>query len=391
MDRTTDRTLRFSHRTIDALKQPKKDRVEYSDSVEVGLRLVHYASGRKVFRHRATLLGQKIAMTIGEYPAVNVEEARKRTQEQKAMTSKGDDPRDERNRLREALTVAEFAREHYLPWAKKARRSVVDLENRLKLRVLPTFGDRKLTLVNRQMVAAMHQRVLRDVSAVTANRDLCLVSSLYNRAIELGHATENPAKGIKKHREPGPRQRTLSDDELKRFVAALRQDMGNPQVRALYPLLATGLRKMEVLSLRWEHVDLERKQAYLPHTKSGKPRFAVLNTLAIELLQEILKDRKGDAPWVFPSKGKSGHLREIRGSFDTVKEQAGVSNLRLHDLRRSFATLLIDSDISIYAVSNLLGHSDVRVTQSAYAHLTQKTLERASETAADVLSRAVMN
>lgn len=115
----------------------------------------------------------------------------------------------------------------------------------------------------------------------------------------------------------------------------------------------------------------------------------MLNTLATQLLQELHEERKGDNPWVFPSDAECGHLLEIRKSFETVKKQAGVSNLRLHDLRRSFASLLVNAGVSIYEVRDPLGHSDVRVTQEAYAHLTQKTLESASETAADVLGKAI--
>jgi site-specific recombinase XerD len=145
---------------------------------------------------------------------------------------------------------------------------------------------------------------------------------------------------------------------------------------------------MEVLSLRWSNVHLKESRLYLPFTKAGKPRFVAINSQALQTLTEMAKTRRAGCDWVFPSASEKGHLLEVRRTFETITEKAGITGLKLHDLRRSFASLLINSGVSIYEVRDLLGRSDVRTTQ-VYAHLDVSTLRHATETAAVELEKAM--
>lgn len=390
--RMIGKSFRFTHRGIESLPPAPKDGssscIEYSDMQERGLRLAVFKSGFKSFRHRYTFLGKKQVLTLGEFPAVCVEEARRRVRENKVLLSQDLNPKDERNHLREALTFEEFVMVHYVPFASRERRSWRDIENRIKLRLLPTFGDDQLPRITKNQIASFHQKLRDDISAATANRYLALTSAIFNKAIEWGHVNDNPARGISKYKESGPRSRVLSTDELTRFMTALNEILDQPSARAIFLLISLGLRRNEVLSSTWSNIDFTRKQLYLPITKAGTPRHVNLNSLALELLQQMHKERDVINPWVFPSKSKTGHLNEVRKTFDTINKKAGIKQLRLHDLRRSFASNLVNAGVSIYEVRDLLGHADVRTTQ-VYAHLETAALQQASETAAEELRKAL--
>lgn len=382
--------FRFSHRSIDALPIPPQEHpssnIEYSDEEVTGLRIaVFKKTGRKSFRHRFIFGGKKATRTIGEYPGVNVELARSLVLEDKALIAQDIDPRIERKKKQNAITFAEFATDTFLPFAKDERRSYADIDSRVNGKLIPALGKKKLHLISKTDIAELHLKLRQEISAVTANRTLALVSGMFARAIEWGYVADNPARGIKKFQESGPRHRAMTDDEFGRFIGALKlkMDEQDPQARALFLLLVLGLRKMEVLSARWEHVDLEKGQLYLPTTKSGRPRTAVLNPIAIDLLKTMLSERQNDNPFVFPSRGKCGHLREVRKTHRTIMKEAGIVDLRTHDLRRSFASLLANRGVGIYQIKDLLGHSDVRITQQVYAHLNVQSLQNASEIVSD--------
>ncbi|MDO3378104.1 tyrosine-type recombinase/integrase [Geoalkalibacter halelectricus] len=382
--------IRFSHRAIDALPVPPKDHpasnVEYSDEVESGLRIAVYKSGRKSFRHRYTFLGNKCSATIGEYPAINVDLARERVREHKRLLAQNIDPREERNQIRQAISFGDFVNQHYLPFAQREKRSYKDIVNRCQLRLIPTFGKKVLERITKADISGFHQRLREEVSATTANRHLSQISAVYVLAIEMGHATSNPARGIKKFREKGPRTRALDEKELQLFITELRKevDLGNPSAQAIYLLLLSGLRKMEFLSARWEHVDLQGESVFLPNTKPGTSRYLYLNSSAAQLLETMHAKRVDGNPFVFPSRrSRAGHLKEVRRTFATIAQRAEISNLRLHDMRRSFATLLVNNGVDLYVVKDLLGHADVRTTQTTYAHLHNSTLRKATQVVAD--------
>jgi integrase len=280
--------------------------------------------------------------------------------------------------------------EHYLTYAKRELRSYKDVENRVRLRLIPTFGKKPLTRITKRDISDLHLRLRDEISAVSANRYLAQMSGIFTRAIDTGHAKENPARGIPKFRENGPRKRVLASEELSRFGAELNKEVeaGNLSAKAIYLLLVTGLRKMEVLSLRWEHVDLDNQTAYLPQTKSGKPRHVFLNSAAVTLLRDM-REKRGNSPFVFPSGSKTGHMHEVRRTLSAVMRQAKIENLRLHDLRRSYASLLVNSGVDIFTIRDLLGHADVRTTQQAYAHLGSSTLRKATEVAAVQIGSAL--
>lgn len=388
----TAKQFRFSQRLIDALPAQDRDSpsamAEYSDLEVVGLKLAVSRTGRKYFWHRYRFRGRKQMMKLGEYPSVTLAQARQMVHEHKNLLGRDLDPCDERNKRRSVPTLAEFATEEYLPYAQQHKRSWQDDESKLRRDIVPMLGKAPLTDITTRDVMQLHATIMKRAAAATANRYLALLSRLFSLAIQWGHLERNPAKGIKKYKEAGPRYRFLSGEELTRFLAALDAEAGKITASALKLLLLTGVRKMELLSLRWSEVDLARGTFRLLHTKNGNSRTVALNSIALELLKKIHAEASVGCPWVFPARSGTGHLVDIRKPLKRAMKMADLEDLRPHDLRRSFASLAVNAGVDIYQIKDLLGHSSVAVTQKAYAHLQQDTLRSASEVVAMTLEAA---
>ena len=151
-------------------------------------------------------------------------------------------------------------------------------------------------------------------------------------------------------------------------------------------LLLTGARKREILNARWECIDFERQMLTVPLSKSGRPRHIPLSDGAIALLRSVPRDE--DVPWVFFNRKTGKPLVTIFNAWKTIRRRAGLEALRLHDLRHSFASFLVNSGRSLYEVQRLLGHHDPKVTMR-YAHLSPSALIEAANVVSGVLSRSI--
>ena len=197
---------------------------------------------------------------------------------------------------------------------------------------------------------------------------------------------ENPCTGIKKNQEKA-RKRYLTDDELKRFLKELDRENERDLALALKFLLMTGCRRSEALTLKWTDVDLSRNCFFLHETKNGESRTVILNDMAREIIDEMLKRKQADNPYVFPSKtSSSGHFEEPKRLFKNICDRAEIADFRVHDLRHSFASLLVNNGVSLYQIKDLLGHKDIRMTQR-YASLSNNSLLAASQVASEKIKQ----
>jgi integrase len=223
----------------------------------------------------------------------------------------------------------------------------------------------------------------------TANRYLALISGILSLAMRCDIITKNAARAVKKFKEAEPRTRFLSTDELGRFITALDKS-DRITACALKCLLLTGLRRMELFSLPWSEVDIEAGTARLVTTKGGKGRTVVFNSLALELIKKLKSEASPSCPWVFPAaRNGGGHIKDARKALWKAMKLSNISDLHQHDLRRSFASLLVNANVDIYQIKDLLCHSSVAVTQKSYAHLQQDTLRTASEVMVKTLDDAL--
>lgn len=392
------RKFPFTKRGIEMLPahdpaSPSRE-TEYADAECTGLHLRVSKNGRRFFQHRYRFLSRKRCLNLGEFPAVSLQDARQRVAEHKALLAKDVDPADERGKRRNDLTFAEYAEQYYLPHAKEHKKTWDDDQWMIDKRLNPVLGQLRLSTITPRDVTLVHSKEKERTSATTANHLLTVLKRMLNLAVKWGFLEKNPAGVQDKYKEPPHRERYLSKDELPRFLKALEEEDDRLSVAAIRLLLFTGCRRNEVLSLRWNQIRQDEGRIFLPLTKNGRSRTVHLNAKAREVLEDLAARRDQDArtrdsEFVFPSRQgtRKGHLYDLRKPFVKACEIAGIENLRIHDLRHSFATLAVRAGASLYDVQKLLGHQDIAMTQR-YAHLADDGLKQATENVAALLEQA---
>jgi integrase len=309
---------------------------------------------------------------------LTLRQARRKALQIKAEAILGGNPQEERQQRRAVPTLQAFANEQYLPFVQTYKRSWKTDETILRVHVLPHLGHLCLDEVTAASIAALVASMQgNNYAPGTVARVVVILRFLFNLArkwkVLMGH--ENPAADI-----PAPpdvqRSRFLDKVEIARLVQVLARDENQVAAKAILLLLLTGARRNEVTHARWEHVDLQASALLVPLSKSGKPRYVVLNAAAVEVLRSI--PRLPNNPYVFPSPVTGRPSASLHFPWRRIRKKAGLGDVRLHDLRHSFASTLVNEGVSLYRVQRLLGHINAKATQR-YAHLSSESLTEAAE------------
>lgn len=253
-------------------------------------------------------------------------------------------------------------------------------ERRINQHILPSWGNLKISAIKRADVAALHSRIRKTKGHYEANRMLALISTMLKLAEQWGiveEGTPNAAKGVKKFKEVS-RDRFLQSDELPRFFKSVA-DEPNETIRDFILIsLLTGARRDNVLSMRWEQINFDRAEWRIPTTKNGEPQTVILSPEAVE----ILKARQDlDSEWVFSGTGAAGHLIQPQKGWKRILERAGLTDLRIHDLRRTLGSWQAKTGASLSIIGKSLNHKNPSTT-AIYARLdldpVRESVERAT-------------
>jgi integrase len=375
----------FTKTFIDSLPPHKKNaksrELEFSDLQVIGLRLLVSKNGRKFFHLRYRFKKRKRVISIGEFPAVTVQQARQRAYEYKNQLSNGLDPLIERNKQSNDLTFKEFAKKEYVPHAKANKVSWADDVSKLDNHMYPAFGHLPLSSITTRDLQKYQTKIKVRNSPSTSNRHMTVLIRMFNLAVQWQFLEKSPCNGsIKKYKEP-KRERYLNNDEIKRFLSALDEaNQSSVSVHVIRMLLYSGLRTGEVTKMKWENINLATGTLSIPETKSGESRSVVLNQLAMNTLKGMLDFKIND--FVFPGKGPKGHIISPRRVFLKIKEKAGIDGICAHSLRHTFASICVNSGENLYSVQKLLGHHSSQMTQR-YAHLGDNEMRAATESVAN--------
>lgn len=378
----TSRRIRLLKSVIEGLPLPAKGEKdqEWSAVAEyIGLRVIVSHTGRKTWFFRCTFNGRKVCLRIGEFPAISVQEAKDRVLSYKNKIAHGLDPREEIQRQKNIPTLKEFCVQEFIPNITARKKSFKEDIQKLVKTIYPELGDRPISAITKGDVIRCVQRIENRSSGATANRYLALLSGLFNYAVDLEILKKNPAKGVERYHESSGNERFLSDAEISKFLVALEKSQSRQAALAIQLLLATGMRKSEVLTLPWHCVDLERGSLKLEMkvTKGNRARMVVLNEVAIKILEELKSYRVADNFYVFPGYKPGGHLIDLRKTFLTAIKRAGIAACRIHDLRHTFCAKLASSGVSLLIIASLAGHRCLRTTER-YSHLNDQSLRDAS-------------
>ena len=286
-----------------------------------------------------------------------------------------------------SMTVGEFFTEHYLPYVKSYKRSWGTDLSMIRNHILPRLGERIMgELIPPDLAKFVEAMKAEAYAPGTCNRALVLLRYGYTLAVRwrLPGISHNPVLEVKNLRDDNKIERFLSEEQLARLVHCVKHSDNTMLYYIVVFLLYTGARKREVLDARWEDVDWAQKSWRIPKTKSGKIRHVPLSTGALQLLeylralnQEEPEDLRSAHVFCNPRTGLP--FVSFFYSWDTARKEAGLPDLRVHDLRHSFASFLVNAGRSLYEVQELLGHADIRTT-SRYAHLSRERLREAVET-----------
>jgi integrase len=286
------------------------------------------------------------------------------------------------------MTLETFVKEHVNPYNETRKRSHWrDLQ--FYTRVGAKFGKRKLNEINRKEVQVFHNELVtkENLAPATADHHVVYMRRLLNLAVQWELLEKNTLTNIPLMKVDNQVERYLSDEEAQRLVQVLTTDLARGASYVLLFLLSTGARLNEAMQAKWEQVDLEKGVWRIPATnsKSKKTRSVPLNDSALWVLGQLWT--QGSHPYLFVNKATRKPFVTITRAWYRLREKAGIKDLRIHDLRHSFASFLVNGGRSLYEVQQILGHSDPKVTMR-YAHLSVKALQEAANAASVIVKAA---
>jgi integrase len=360
---------------------------------------VRVSQGAKTFVLKYRLAGGRAARvrwaTLDRVGVISLEQARTRAREYLGIVAGGEDPLRRKDLARNAPTVGavadRFLKDHVAVRRKSATLRLYRLA--IERHVRPLLGTVAIADVSRADVVRLHHR-LRP-TPIMANRVLAVLSKLMNWAEQQAfrEPRSNPCRGVEKYREQA-RRRYLTPEEMKRLGAALRiaerwHAMSPTVIAALRLILLTGARVSEILSLRWREVDLARGTLQLPDSKSGR-KTILLSEPAVDILAAW--PRFTGSQYVFPGEGhgwrKGKHRVSLADAWTWIRRRARIPDVRIHDLRHTYASVGISSGQTLSVVGALLGHSQAATTQR-YAHLMDDPLRAASNATGATIAAAL--
>lgn len=359
-----------------------KRRMEVCDSDLPGLYvLIRAGSAVKTYfvRYKNTA-GKTAHMKLGRTTEMTLAKARKATKAFKASLLVNGPAQEEPSKPQKGeMTLDTFWTDHYLPYATPRKRSIKRDEQLFRLQIQPTLGQLRLNEITRQQVlnlAAFHKE--NGLSAASADHVTKLTARLLNLAVEWDMLEKNPAAKIQLFREDNRVEHYLNDKQLRTLMQILETDPNRPVCLLCQFLLATGCRVGEALTAEWRLIDRQTRTWTVAASvsKSGRARAVPLTEAALRILDRM--GTEGQYPFVFTNLETGERYTNIRPTWIRLREKAGLPWLRLHDLRHTYASMLVNAGQSLYVVQQCLGHADGRVTQR-YAHLSTKTLHDAAD------------
>jgi integrase len=335
-------------------------------------------AGRLQARRDAKGKNAYCRVTIGHFPDMSLAKARRLAMEIRLQVERGADPTEILNPRGNESTFEELIEAYFERHARphKRERSIKDDTYYLDKYVPGSWRKRSLSAIGRDDVERLKLALKRDHGPYPANHTLRLLRCMFNLARDWGLLKgDNPAARVKLFKEER-HERFLSPDELKRVNDALTAE-SMWQWRAYFPLaLLLGLRKSELLSLRWDDVDLGLRTLKLPQTKAGRPHLLPLPSPAAAIFEGL--PSRGQSEWVFSSDRIDGHIVEPSKAWQRIRERAGVSKVRIHDLRHTLASWLVAQGYNLPLIGRALNHSQTSTTER-YAHLALDPVREALE------------
>jgi len=394
---------RITTRAVDILK--RGETLWDADIKGFGVR---YRTAGKSFFLKTRVSGTQRWFTIGRYGSPwTAETARRQALRLLGAIANGEDPASLRDESKHNVTMSELC-DLYLKegCARKKRSTIATDSGRIERHIKPLLGKQNVRTISKRDI----ERFMRDVAdgktatdvktikqgrAIvaggkgTATRTVGLLGGIFSFAQDRGLVESNPVRGIKRFVDKKV-ERYLSEDEMARLGGAISELEESKRLTpfaaaAIRLLLLTGARRGEVLTMRWEWVDFDRRFIFLPDSKTGqKPLY--LSVPAIEVLINLPHIEKN--PFVICGQKEGHYLVNIKKSWNRVCELASIENLRIHDLRHNFASIGAMGGLSLPIIGKLLGHKKTETT-ARYSHLADDPVRVGNEQIGQKISKSL--
>lgn len=370
---------------------PDKHRIEYTDAARTGLYLeVRSTSpGQGTWYLRTKINGKTVHSKLGRTTTISLKEARAQAKTLKAEITLGANPQADKARQKESMDWDTYFTTRYYPYVvqyKRSHRNDFDLH---KNWISPAMGSERIDRISRHQIEQLHQSMSdHSLAASTCNGMVRVIRRAFNLAIEWQLLDKNPAAKIKMFPEDNKRQRILTATELSKLTAVLKGDRNQMVANVILFLLSTGARLNEALKADWVDIDRKGRTWTIPirNSKSKKVRRVPLSDAAIRVLDSLGTESR--SPHLFINKRTRKPYSTLSKTWARLREAAGMPDLRVHDLRHNYATMLVNAGVSIYEVKELLGHSDIKISER-YTRLAPETLQKASSAASDQIIAAL--
>ncbi len=368
---------------IDATEcPPGKAKVDTYDTVVIGHVFERRSSGGGTYYFRyVDPAGRQRQIKIGRVDDITVSQSRKMAQRFRSQVVMGGDPGAEKAAIKAVPLYRELAAQH-LAEAKLTQRSYSTTEMYMRCHILPRWGKVRLTDIDPRAVSQwLGELLAKGLAPATVEK----IRVIFGRSFALGArwgipgCDKNPTRGVIRKPLNNARERFLSAEEAARLRVAVAASQNTQLQHIVGLLLLTGARVRELLDARWEHVDVERKSWLIPTSKTGKSRHVPLSTAALAIIEAL--PRFNHCPWLVPNPDTLKPFVSIKHGWQRAIRVAKLPGLRIHDLRHSAASFMVNSGVDLFAVGKVLGHANVAST-ARYSHLNNSTLLAAVEAGA---------
>ncbi len=384
---------KISKRQVDLTKPGEKD-IYLWDTELIGFGLKVTPKGKKTYLVQYRLGGRNgrtRRMTLGQHGVITAEQARIQAKKLLGEVASGIDPSEARDKAKAEkvfkVLFEQFLTEHVNTKLKQS--TATEYQRINKLYITQELKNRYVSEIKRADIARLHHS-MKD-KPYQANRTLALISKFFNwcEKHEIRSDGTNPCRHIDKYPED-KRDRFLSAAELTRLGIALKEAEDNKSatvwtIAAIRLLLFTGARHSEILGLRWDYVDVDTQQIRLPDSKTGK-KSIYLSAPALEVLMNT--PRLDNNPYVICGEKPGCHLVNLQKPWRRIRKSAELEDVRIHDLRHTFASVGAIGGVSLPIIGGLVGHTQPQTT-ARYAHLSADPLRAANDAIGKRISSAL--
>lgn len=376
----------FTKADIDSLPIPERGKRDtYQDTKISGLQIRVSYTGVKTFSvFKRIKRGEPERVTLGRYPEMTIDQARRKAMEINLAISEGLNPAENRRIKREEMTFGDLFSDYIERHSKQHKKTWTEDQEKYNNHISAKIGKLKLSSITKSNIAVLHVGITKAGYPYAANRVLALISSVFGWAMSLDIWDRNPAIGIPRNREKS-RDRFIQGDELPRFFNALAEEPNETIRDFVLMSLLTGARRSNVCAMRWRDINFERAEWRIEETKNGASQTVALSPEAIEVL--LNRKQNSGAEFVFPGPGKKGHLMEPRKGWERILARAGIENLRIHDLRRTLGSWQAKTGASLAIIGKSLNHKHQNTT-AIYARLDLDPVRDSINTATNAMLTA---